>query len=377
MPGTPRVSAASTVAFTVVVTVLVGVGALVILAVLAMSGAPGSVVLATLLAAVPVGPLVACYLWLDRYEPEPRTLLASGLLWGGFVATAAALLLQGIGGVVAGFSDRQTLEVVAPITEEVSKGLFLLLLLWWRRAELDGVLDGIVYAGMVGIGFAFTENILYLAAAYNGTDGLGPGGTEAVTATFVVRCLISPFAHPLFTTFIVIGVGMAVNARSTRDRVLWPLGGLVSAVLTHGVWNAATAQGLGHFVTAYAVLMAPALVILVCLAVWMRSSERRMLLTALSDAAARGLMPATDIDWVVDLSARRRSRAYARQLGGRDAERAMRDYQQAAIELGFLHYRYLRGTPPPDYAARGQQFLQRIDGLRPSIAFPGQVVPTR
>ena len=39
----------------------------------------------------------------------------------------------------------------------------------------------------------------------------------------------------------------------------------------------------------------------------------------------------------------------------------MRDYQQAAIELGFLHYRFLRGTPPPDYAARGQQFLQRID----------------
>ena len=49
-----------------------------------------------------------------------------------------------------------------------------MLLLWWRRAELDGVLDGIVYAGMVGIGFAFTENILYLAAAYNGTDGTRP-----------------------------------------------------------------------------------------------------------------------------------------------------------------------------------------------------------
>jgi hypothetical protein len=79
----------------------------------------------------------------------------------------------------------------------------------------------------------------------------------------------------------------------------------------------------------------------------------------------------------VDLSARRRSRAYARQIGGPDGERAMRDYQQAAIELGFLHYRYLRGTPPPDYAGRGQLFLQRIDALRPSIAFPGQVVPTR
>jgi len=377
MPGTHRVSAASSVAFTVVVTVLTVAGALVMLAVLALSGAPGSVVLATLLAAVPVGPLVAAYLWLDRYEPEPRTLLAAGLLWGGFVATAAALLLQGLGGVVGGFSDRDTLEVVAPITEEACKGLFLILLLWWRRAELDGVLDGIVYAGMVGIGFAFTENILYLVAAYNGTDGMGPGGTQAVTATFVVRCLISPFAHPLFTTFIGIGVGLAVNARVARNRVLWPLAGYVCAVVAHATWNAAIAQGFGHFITAYVVLMAPALITVVSFAVWSRGSERRMLESALTDAAARGLVPATDIGWVVDLSARRRSRAYARQRGGRDEEQAMRDYQQAAIELGFLHYRYLRGTPPPDYAARGQQFLQRIDGLRPSIAFPGQVVPTR
>ena len=100
------------------------------------------------------------------------------------------------------------------MTEEATKGAFLVLLLWWRRHELDGVLDGIVYAGMVGIGFAFTENILYLAAAYNGTDGIGPGGTEALTGTFIMRCLLSPFAHPLFTAFIGIGVGLAVASRS-------------------------------------------------------------------------------------------------------------------------------------------------------------------
>jgi hypothetical protein len=55
----------------------------------------------------------------------------------------------------------------------------------------------------------------------------------------------------------------------------------------------------------------------------------------------------------------------------------MKAYQQAAIEFGFLHHRYLRGTAPPDYAARGQQFLARINTIRPTIAFPGQVVPTR
>jgi RsiW-degrading membrane proteinase PrsW (M82 family) len=118
------------VAFTVVVTVLVCLGALPILFVIALSGAPNSLLMATVLAAVPVGPLVACYLWLDRYEPEPKRLLAFGLLWGGFVATAAALLVQGVGGYFLDFTDRQSLAIVAPISEEFCKGLFLFLLLW-------------------------------------------------------------------------------------------------------------------------------------------------------------------------------------------------------------------------------------------------------
>ncbi len=373
MPGARRDS----IAFTVVVTVLVCLGAALMLLVIALSGGPGSLLLATVLAALPVGPLVACYLWLDRYEPEPKRLLALGLLWGGFVATAAALLIQGVGGFVVGFTDRQGLEIVAPVSEEASKGLFLILLLWWRRAELDGILDGIVYAGMVGVGFAFTENILYLAAAYNGTDGMGPGGTEALTGTFVLRCLFSPFAHPLFTTFTGIGVGIAVGARSGAVRFLAPLAGFGCAVVAHATWNTSTVYGLHGFVGVYLLLMAPAVVAVACLAIWSRRSERRMLTAALSDAAARGLIPATDIGWVVDLGARRRSRAYARQHGGAAAERAMRDYQQAAVELGYLHHRFLRGTPPPDFAARGQEYVARIGAVRPSIAFPGQVVPTR
>jgi RsiW-degrading membrane proteinase PrsW (M82 family) len=364
------------VAFTVVVTVLVVLGALPVLFVIAASGAPSSMLLATVLAAVPVGPLVACYLWLDRYEPEPKRLLAFALLWGGFVATAAALLVQGIGGLVVGFTDRESLAVVAPVTEELAKGLFLVLLLWWRRHELDGILDGIVYAGMVGIGFAFVENILYLAAAYNGTSGTGPGGTAEITTVFVLRCLISPFAHPLFTTFIGIGVGIAVGSRSGGVRLLAPLVGYVLAVVSHGLWNGSTLYGFAGFAGVYLVVMAPAFLGLVALAVWARRSERRMLTAALTDAARRGLVPATDIGWLVDLPARRSSRRHALQHGGEPARLAMRDYQQAAIELGFLHHRYLRGTPPPDFAARGQAYVARINAARPHVSFPGQVVPT-
>jgi hypothetical protein len=148
-------------------------------------------------------------------------------------------------------------------------------------------------------------------------------------------------------------------------------------VAAHAVWNTATVYGPGNFVTVYLILMAPAFLAVVALAVWVRRSEGRMLAGSLADAARRGLLPATDIAWVVDLDARRRSRAYARSTGGPAAEQAMRDYQQAVVELGFLHSRYLRGVPPPDFAARGQGYVARISAIRPSIAFPGQVVPIR
>jgi len=367
----------SGLAFTIIVTALAVLGAGLMMLVIALSGAPGIMVLAVGLAALPVGPLVGCYIWLDRYEPEPVSLLAMGLVWGGFVATAAALVIQGIGGYLVGVSDNGVLAVVAPVSEEASKGAFLLLLLWWRRHELDGILDGIVYAGMVGIGFAFVENILYLAAAYNGTDGGSPGGISSVGVTFIVRCIASPFAHPLFTTFIGIGVGLAVSTRSTWVRILAPIGGYCAAVIAHGLWNASTLFGTEGFIGVYVAVMVPAFASLVVLAVWARRSERRMLTAALADAAARGLLPATDIGWVVDLQARRHSRIWARQKGGPKAEKAMRAYQQAAIELGFLHHRYLRGTPPPEFAARGQEYVARIAAVRPYISFPGQVVPTR
>ena len=362
--------------FTVLVTVAVVVCALPILAIVALSGAPHVLLLATVLAAVPVGPLVACYLWLDRYEPEPRRLLVAGLLWGAFVATAVALPLQLLASS-GGLSEARLAETVAPLTEEATKGLFLLLLLWWRRAELDGILDGLVYAGLVGIGFAFTENILYLASAAHEADPTGPGGVSAVTGTFVVRCLFSPFAHPLFTSLTGIGVGIAVNARSGGTRILAPVLGYAAAVLAHATWNTAVVSGAQHFVLVYAEIMLPAFIGAVCFAVWARRSERRMLAAALGDAAQRGLLPATDIGWVVDLRARRTSRAFARERGGPSAERAMRDYQQAVVELGFLHSRFLRGTPPPDFSARGHDLVGRIAAVRPAIAFPGQVVPTR
>ena len=61
----------------------------------------------------------------------------------------------------------------------------------------------------------------------------------------MVRCLVSPFAHPLFTAFTGIGVGIAVNSRSRTTRIVAPAVGYGCAVLAHAVWNTSTVYGPG------------------------------------------------------------------------------------------------------------------------------------
>jgi protease PrsW len=357
-------------AFTIVVTVVMLFGAAGMGLVLLLSGAPGALVVGLLLALVPVVPLIWVYMWLDRYEPEPRSLLALGLGWGAFVATSGALILQLFDSVIFENADTFAGTVVAPVTEEAAKGLFILLLLIYRRNELDGVLDGLVYAGMVGIGFAFTENILYLTSAYMGDDGHA-GGLSGAVGLFVVRCIFGPFAHPFFTSFTGIGIGIAVNARSRAVRVFAPIVGYLVAVCAHGLWNASLMVDDGrNAITTYVFLMVPGFLLLSGFAIWSRRREGGVLTAALGDCAQRGFLDPAEIPWLARIPARRFARRYAEKVGGSEARRAMVAYQNEAVELGFLHSRYLRGVAPPDFAALGQEHVDHMRALRPGLVWP-------
>jgi RsiW-degrading membrane proteinase PrsW (M82 family) len=352
------------------VTVVMLIGAGVMSVVLLLSGAPGALVVGILLAAVPLAPLISVYMWLDRYEPEPRSLLALGLGWGAFVATSGALVLQLFDTLVFESEDIFLAAVVAPITEEAAKGLFILLLLFYRRHELDGVLDGLVYAGMVGIGFAFTENILYLMSAYLGEDGQ-PGGISGAVGLFIVRCIFGPFAHPFFTAFIGIGIGIAVGSLSRAVRIIAPVVGYLVAVGAHAAWNGSLMLDEGrNAVATYVFLMLPAFLLLIGFAVWSRRREGRVLTTALSDCAQRGFLDPAEIPWLSRIPARRFARRYAEKTGGKEGRRIMVAYQNEAVELGFLHSRYLRGVAPPDFALIGQQHVERMRALRPGLLWP-------
>lgn len=360
----------SSVAFTSWVGVFLFAGAGVMAMVLIAAGAPRAIGLGVALAALPVGPLVGVYLWLDRYEPEPRSLLLLGLGWGAFVATSAALFLQAFDAFAFGSTEATQSIVVAPFTEEAAKGLFVLLLLVYRRAELDGVLDGIVYAGMVGIGFAFTENILYLSQAYIGDEDR-VGSIESAVSLFVVRGIFSPFAHPFFTAFLGVGIGLAVASRSRPLRVVAPMVGYLLAVGAHALWNGSLLidGGSGALAT-YVLLMVPAFMAFSGFAVWARRREGVLLATALTDCARRGFLDPAEVPWLARIPGRRACRDHARRTGGVPALEAMRAYQAAAIELGFLHHRYLRGTAPVNYAELGTEHVSRMAALRPSLVWP-------
>jgi hypothetical protein len=95
-----------------------------------------------------------------------------------------------------------------------------------------------------------------------------------------------------------------------------------------------------------------------------------MLARSLADAAQRGFIAPYEVPWLVRIPGRRAARAHAQRVGGEPALRAMREYQQQAIELGFLHARFLRGTAPADVVPRGQAMVDRLAMLRPYVAFP-------
>jgi protease PrsW len=309
------------------------------------------------LALAPVPLLVAAVLFIDRLEPEPRINLAFGFLWGAGVAALFAALINTAGleyitQPALGASAGQYISATAgaPVVEETLKGLFLVWLVRWRRQELDGPTDGIVYAAMVGLGFAMTENIgYYINALVNPVHG----GVQLLGYTFVLRGVLSPFLHPIFTS--MTGIGAAYAAAHRNAGWALPLG-WIAAVCLHAMWNGLSIFGLAGTVVAYLVLL--------CLfgILWaVIIADRRRIVAQighyLPGYEPTGLVTPHDITMLSSLRDRRLARNWARATGGLSAASAMSNYQLAATELALLHQKARRGVLDRAQVAQRQQAL--------------------
>jgi RsiW-degrading membrane proteinase PrsW (M82 family) len=329
--------------------------------------------LGVLLATLPAVVGVTAILWIDRYEPEPPRLMWFLFLWGAAVAAlAAAIVNTATNEIIAAATGEEALTttavVTAPFVEEGIKGLGILIVALARRSEFDGPLDGIVYAGLVGIGFAFTENVLYFGEAFlQGTEQGGvSGGIAAAGVTFFLRGVLGPFAHPLFTMATGIGIGIAVTTSRAWLRIVAPVVGYLVAVSLHSFWNLSATAGLGGFLASYAVIVLPLLGISVATVLVLRSRESARLRAVLPEYAAAGWIAPYDVAMIASLEGRRRARQWAGRVLGPQGYSAMSDYQAAATELGFLRDRARRITVP-DFAEREEALLLEVARARAAL----------
>jgi RsiW-degrading membrane proteinase PrsW (M82 family) len=319
-----------------------------------MTGSPTALAVGIGAAIIPVPVLVACFFWLDRYEPEPIRYLAFCLAWGAWVATLVAL---GVNTGVAALFKHWGLPVslvavlTAPVIEESMKAAGPILLFWRRRRAFSGVVDGIVYCGLSATGFAMVENILYLGGLgyASGADKGGvAGGIARVIAVFIGRIVLSGFAHPLFTSMTGIGLGVAARARSRAVRWLAPLAGLLAAMILHGSWNLMstiaqeTNQSLVLLYGYFSVFM-PIFLGMVCLALYLRSWEGGLTQRILPEYVHAGWFTPAEVAALATVGRRLSARVWARRVAGESGERAMRAYQFAATQLALLRDGLRRG----------------------------------
>ncbi|MDQ3165241.1 MAG: PrsW family intramembrane metalloprotease, partial [Actinomycetota bacterium] len=297
--------------------------------------------------------------------------LVAAIAWGGVIAVALVLPVQVLVASRADLSDATMATVVAPLTEETAKGLFLLVILLRRRRELTGVTDGLVYAGLVGIGFAFTENVGYYANVYAGTLTDEVSGAGAATGLFIVRGLFSPFAHSLFACGFGLGMGVAVSTRRRWLMVVAPVLGLAFGIGLHALWNGSVIiGGPKSFLLVYAFMFVPIFLGFVGLAAWIRQREGRLLIRALTDAAWRRWIHPDEIPWLTRFGLRRAARRNAIRVAGKPTARALRHYQELATSMAFSHDRVLRGRAGPGGPIRVQQRLAEMAVVRPYIVLP-------
>ncbi len=249
------------------------------------------------LAAIPMAFIPAFFFswflyWLDRYEKEPRWLLLATFFWGGFIAIIGTLIVASIFEV--GFSivlNDATLEdiaggsITAPLVEEFMKGLAVLVVFLMFRKEFDSILDGVIYGGIAGLGFAATENVFYFLGQYD------EAGWAGMFANFALRVGIFAWGHPFYTAFTGLGFAVARMNRNVLVKIAAPIIGYFLAVFAHSFHNTAVtfASGMGSIILIVLIEWASWLAFLGFI-IWLIFREQKLLKVHLTEEVQNGLI---------------------------------------------------------------------------------------
>lgn len=231
--------------------------------------------------------------WLDRYEKEPKALLGAAFFWGVIIAAGGAFIINTALGIGIFFvtgseaaAEVGTTSVVAPIVEEILKGLAVAIVFFMFRKEFDSILDGVIYGGIAGLGFAATENTFYI---YN--MGYLEGGWEGLVILTVIRVMLVGWMHAFFTAFTGIGFAIARLNKNILIKIVAPLAGLGTAFFVHAFHNtfSSLVGGTGGFAlglivdwVGYAVMLG--------FIIWLIAHERNIVKRQLAEEVSTSLI---------------------------------------------------------------------------------------
>ena len=204
-----------------------------------------------------------------RMKPSVLAWLAA-FGWG----TGGALIFAGFGNGFVDFAveesglgdsavDFATSVLTGPVVEETGKGLGVLALILAARKVLERPAQGGVLGALVGMGFAWGEDVgYYVSALEDGMSGLWE--------SFLVRAILGAYAHAIFTGVFGYALAWAVlRANSAMRAVLVGALGFVGALALH-----AQANGLGFVAPedswnlTYGAIEIPVFVVSAALLVW-------------------------------------------------------------------------------------------------------------
>ncbi len=357
--------------------IILGVAVLIVVVYFMSFLGPGLTFVGGLLALVPLVIVLFGIRWIDRWEPEPIGLLLFAFFWGAGVSivlaltadAAAQVTIHAAGGTTSATELMQSV-VQAPIVEESAKGLGVLLIFLVARKYFDGPVDGIVFAATIAGGFAFSENVQYFGLQIS-TEG---GFDSTVAQILLIRGLLSPFAHVMFTSMIGLFIGIAARQGKGALGAGLFFVGLVPAILLHALWNGAL-EIVYDFFGYYAIVQVPLFVTAVVGVVLLRRREVRLTQLRLNEYAAAGWFDAAEIQTLATPTGRSQAVKWAKRRGQGSQ---MRSYIRHVTRLAFTRNRIV--TQRDHVQARQDEaaLLNQITAERMALAaaLAGSGVPT-
>jgi protease PrsW len=311
------------------------------------------VILAVSAAVVPSLVYIGALYWVDRYEKEPKRLLATAFLWGAIPAVLMALAVELFFSLPPDLIGPKALEAVrlgliAPLLQEVLKGLVVLFIAWRYRREFDNVLDGLIYGALTGFGFAMTGNLL----SYVGSFLLW--GFQGLSGTAIIEGVVYGLDSALYSAIFGAGLGLGRLAQKRWQRWAFPVGGFVLAAAVHALHGVLAYNLLGlNAITVTSTLVGVALIAVVGVGSLRR--QQRCLRAELKD------LPQEVYQVMVTPGARTRAQWQALRRGGIGGWRRARQIYQLCAELAFKRMQARLRPDEEEMAREAEGLLKRIE----------------